>query len=98
MTLHDESWSWTLERIPEGLLLTVLCGSVGLYERSLMLEPDEVRLWEHGGPAALEPLVEGMRNDSRGNRFGERYLSGPHPGEPMQQPGRRDGQRQGHDE
>ena len=39
MTLHDESWSWTLERIPEGLLLTVLCGSVGLYERSLMLEP-----------------------------------------------------------
>ncbi len=71
--LHDESWSWTLEQVTEGLLLTVLCGTVGLYERSIILRPDEVALWEAGGPAALEPLVEAIRNDGRGERFGERY-------------------------
>jgi hypothetical protein len=52
----------------------VVCGTVGLYERSLMLTPDEVSTWEQAGPAGLEPLVEAIRNDVTDTVFGHRYL------------------------
>jgi len=72
--LHTETWSWTLDRTDDGLLLSVVCGTVGLYERSLMLTPDEVSTWEQAGPAGLEPLVEAIRNDVTDTVFGHRYL------------------------
>lgn len=72
--LHRESWSWTLDRTDSGLLLSVMCGTVGLYERSLLLTPEEVDAWEQSGPAGLEPLVEAIRNDVRSTVFGHRYL------------------------
>ena len=59
--LHAETWSWTLEEIYEGLLLTVLCGTVGIYERAVLLEADEISAWEDRGPAGLEPLAEAIR-------------------------------------
>lgn len=59
--LHEEPWSWTLEEIDEGLLLTVLCGTVGLYEKAVLLEPDEIAAWNQHGPAGLEPLAEAIR-------------------------------------
>jgi len=72
--LHTEAWSWTLDRTDDGLLLSVVCGTVGLYERSLMLTPDEVSTWEQAGPAGLDPLVEAIRNDVTDTVFGHRYL------------------------
>ena len=72
MQLHDETWSWTLDQMPEGLVLTVVCGTVGLYEKAILLEPDEVEGWQDGGPAALEPLVEAIRNDVTGAKFADR--------------------------
>lgn len=59
--LHEEPWSWTLEEIDEGLLLTVLCGTVGLYEKAVLLEPDEIAAWNQHGPAGLESLAEAIR-------------------------------------
>ena len=73
VNLHTETWSWMLDEIPEGLVLSVVCGTVGLYERSLLLEPCEIETWRNGGPAALEPLVEAIRNDVTGAQFGDRY-------------------------
>lgn len=74
-TLHDEPWSWTLWRTPDDLLLLdVVCGTVGIYERSVLLTPEETARWERSGPAGLEPLVGEIRNDVTGTRFGERYL------------------------
>lgn len=73
VNLHTETWSWMLDEIPEGLFLSVVCGTVGLYERSLLLEPSEIDAWRNGGPAALEPLVEAIRNDVTGAQFGDRY-------------------------
>ena len=72
--LHVETWSWTLDRTDDGLLLSVVCGTVGLYERSLLLTPEEVSTWGQSGPAGLEPLVEAIRNDVTGAMFGDRYL------------------------
>jgi hypothetical protein len=72
--LHTETWSWTLDRTDAGLLLSVVCGTVGLYERSVLLTPGEVNDWEDAGPAGLEPLVEAIRNDVTGTTFAGRYL------------------------
>ena len=72
VTLHDETWSWRLNRTPHGLVLDVLCGTVGIYNRTIVLEPHEVAMWEDGGPAGLEPLVEAIRNDVTGEEFGAR--------------------------
>ncbi|MCW1959812.1 MAG: hypothetical protein KIH64_014960 [Mycobacterium sp.] len=69
LTLHIEPWSWSLEQVDEGLLLTVLCGTVGIYEKAVLLEPDEVAAWEQCGPAGLEPLAEAIRYDSTDPRF-----------------------------
>ena len=73
VNLHTQPWSWTLDRMPEGLVLIVVCGSVGLYDRTIVLSPDEAMAFEHGGPAALEPLVEAIRNDVTAAEFGDRY-------------------------
>ena len=71
--LHAESWSWTLERTGHGLLLSVMCGTVGLYERAILLTAPEVQIWADGGPTALEPLVAAIRNDVTGEDFADRY-------------------------
>jgi hypothetical protein len=71
--LHVEPWSWTLERTPEGLVLSVVCGTVGLYERAIVLNADETAVWENSGAAGLEPLVEAIRNDVHSTMFGHRY-------------------------
>ncbi len=73
VTLHMEQWSWTLEQTEQGLLLSVVCGTVGLYERTIMLTAPEVQMWADGGPAALEPLVAAVRNDVTGEDFADRY-------------------------
>lgn len=73
VTLHDETWSWRLNQTPAGLVLDVLCGTVGVYNRTIVLEPHEVQMWEDGGAAGLEPLVEAVRNDVTGEQFGARH-------------------------
>lgn len=72
--LHTETWSWTLDRTDDGLRLSVVCGTVGLYERDILLTPEEIALWERNGPSGLEPLVEAIRNDAKGTDFAGRYL------------------------
>lgn len=71
--LHQEPWSWTLEETDEGLLLTVLCGTVGLYERAVLLESGEVAEWERHGAPGLEPLAEAIRFDASGSAFADRF-------------------------
>ncbi len=73
VTLHDQPWSWTLDSTAEGLILTVMCGTVGLYERSVLLEPEEIRAWQESGPAGLESLVEAIRYDGDGTSLAHRY-------------------------
>jgi hypothetical protein len=73
VTLHVEPWSWSLERTARGFELSVVCGTVGLYERVIVLAPQEVQMWEDGGAAALEQLVEAIRNDTAGDAFADRY-------------------------
>lgn len=61
-----------LDRTDDGLRLSVVCGTVGLYERDILLTPEAAALWERSGPAGLEPLVEAIRNDVK-TAFEGRY-------------------------
>lgn len=70
--LHDEPWSWTLDETDEGLVLTVLCGTVGVYEVAVVLDPAEAAAWERHGAAGLGPLAEAIRYDGTGKRFAAR--------------------------
>ncbi|HNA51360.1 MAG TPA: hypothetical protein PKM33_13075 [Mycobacterium sp.] len=72
ITLHDETWSWRLDQTAEGLVLDVLCGTVGIYNRTIVLEPHEVELWQESGPAGLAALVEAIRDDVGGTEFAHR--------------------------
>ena len=72
VTLHDETWSWRLDQTAEGLVLGVLCGTVGVYNRTVVLQPHEAEMWEKGGPVGLEPLVEAIRNDVANTEFAAR--------------------------
>jgi len=78
--LHEEPWSWTLDQMADGLALTVVCGTVGLYEKSVVLLPDEVRAWEQEGPAGLHSLVDAIRFDGTGKNFVDRYRPDLSPG------------------
>lgn len=71
--LHQEPWSWTLAETRDGLVLVVLCGTVGLYERAVLLEPAEVEAWRRDGPAGLEPLAEAIRYNATGETFAHRW-------------------------
>ena len=79
-TLHDEPWSWALDQTAEGLNLTVVCGSVGLYEVTVVLEPDEVRAWQQSGPTGLQPLVKAIQLDGSGAIFAGRHRPDLSPG------------------
>jgi hypothetical protein len=71
--LHHEPWSWTLEQVADSFVLMVLCGSVGLDERALVLKPDEIDAWHRAGPEDLRSLVATVQLDGTGTRFADRY-------------------------
>ena len=49
-TLASSPWAYELVRVDDGrLILTVVCGTVGLYELSLELDADEVAAWDREG-------------------------------------------------
>ena len=62
--LADSPWDFTLYR--EGgdvLVLSVVCGTVGVFELDFELGPTERARWEAEGIDALLPLAEAIRDD-----------------------------------
>lgn len=69
--LHEVAWDHDLRRTPEGrLLLTVLCGTVGLYEVIVELTAAERAAWEAEGPAPVVALARAIASEP--GRFAER--------------------------
>src|SRR5690606_23013462 len=54
--LAEETWSWLLLAEAAQHWLIVVCGSVGLYERCIQLDPSEVQYWQDHGAPALRQL------------------------------------------
>ena len=71
--LLSEPWSYDLiETGPGELDLVVVCGSVGLYEVVMRLTPAEHDAWLAEGAPFVRTVVEDIRNNHPGGRFGER--------------------------
>jgi hypothetical protein len=55
-------WSWSLHRGPdEQVALVVVCGSVGIYERTVLLDDDLVQAHRRHGRRLLEVLAAEVR-------------------------------------
>jgi len=60
--LADLTWDWTLFRAPDGsLLLSVVCGSVGLYEVEVTLDDVQAADYERNGRQSIESLAAAVR-------------------------------------
>jgi hypothetical protein len=61
--VDEETWSWSLHRSDDGrLVLVVVCGSVGIYERAVLLDGELVRAHERHGRRVLEVLAAEVRS------------------------------------
>ena len=59
--IHTEDWFYTLYAYNEHLILSVLCGSVGLYETNVYLPWDIQEAYQEKGLRVLTALAEKIR-------------------------------------
>lgn len=74
-TLTSSPWAYDLVRVDDGrLILTVVCGTVGLYELSLELDVDEVAAWDREGVPYIRDFAAVIA--AHPSRFWPRHLGG----------------------
>ena len=68
--LEQEKWSWSLYKQDDELILSVVCGSVGIYEQAMALNKQEIMAYKSGGSSYLSELANRVRSapDSFVNR------------------------------
>ncbi|MCD2258409.1 hypothetical protein [Psychroserpens luteolus] len=60
MIILKEDWSYTLEKTKsESYILTVVCGSIGIYEIKIALNPEEIQKFITHGESYI---VQSVRN------------------------------------
>ena len=60
--IADSTWAWTLYRLPNGsLLLSVVCGTVGIYEIDVALGSETTAAYERDGLGVIEKLAAEVR-------------------------------------
>lgn len=70
--LIKKSWNYTLYQKETQLILSVICGTVGLYEVNIILTPEEMELYKKEGIAYTDQLAENIRYDP--DKYGERHI------------------------
>jgi hypothetical protein len=61
--VDEVPWAWSLHRSERGeLALVVVCGSVGIYERAVLLDDEQARALERHGRRLLEVLAAEVRS------------------------------------
>ncbi|MFN0200685.1 MAG: hypothetical protein ACKVTZ_04160 [Bacteroidia bacterium] len=61
-TLINKSWQYTLSEQKEKLILSVVCGSVGIYTVTFELSEEEHRLYEEKGEKYADELATQVVN------------------------------------
>jgi hypothetical protein len=60
----QKSWDYTFSRNTNGqLILSVLCGTVGLFEIDIILNQDETTQYNKDGEAFIEQLAKQIRDN-----------------------------------
>ena len=65
-TLAEKPWTWTLYRVEDSLVLSVLSGGVAMVEVNVTLTPEEVSAWTQDGEAGLAGLVDAIQRNPGG--------------------------------
>lgn len=56
--IADSTWDWSLYRLTDGsLLLSVVCGTVAVYEIEVRLGPETTAAYERDGVEAIKRLA-----------------------------------------
>ena len=56
--IADSTWDWSLYRLTDGsLVLSVVCGTVGIYEIDVTLGPETTAAYEGDGVEAIKRLA-----------------------------------------
>lgn len=63
---HTKTWDHILYRDGERLLLSVLCGTIGIYEISIELNAEEMHAYEAEGTDYIQFLANRVRSDNAG--------------------------------
>lgn len=58
--IDEEHWSWLLLAEGEALLLSVVCGTVGVYEIVVELDAAEAPAWRREGRASADRLARAI--------------------------------------
>jgi len=62
--IAESTWNWMLIREPDGsLLLSVVCGSVGIYEVDVLLDTEQAAAFAANGAPVLQRLAAAVRKD-----------------------------------
>jgi len=66
--IDSERWSWCLYQHKEDYILSVVCGSVGIYSQEILLTKSEVVLFNSNGVQVIKELVEQVRSTTNTHR------------------------------
>ena len=66
--IDSERWSWCLYQHKEDFILSVVCGSVGIYTQEILLTKSEAALFNSQGVQIIKELVDQVRSLSNAQR------------------------------
>ena len=67
-----KDWNYILYDNYGSLLISVICGTVGLFERNINLNNEELELYQKGGELYLDSLAEEIRSNP--NNYNSRHV------------------------
>jgi hypothetical protein len=67
-------WSYTLYGSDDRFFLSVVCGSVGLFETEIELGVEEIAAYRTKGKEAIDALAKGINNEPKAYR--DRHIKG----------------------
>jgi hypothetical protein len=67
-------WSYTLYRNDERFFLSVVCGSVGLFERDIELSEEEIGAYRSLGKEAIDALASKINHEP--SSYEDRHIKG----------------------
>ena len=56
-------WNYILYEVGSEFILSVMCGSVALYDRNIYLNEEEKKIYESKGQSYIEELANKIRNN-----------------------------------
>lgn len=61
--LIRDDWNYTLYEQEQGLLLSVVCGTVAIFEVNVLLNEDEIKHFQKDGKDFLQLLADTIRSN-----------------------------------